>query len=114
MNSDYILRIIEQFIQSLVAIATARKAGNFEQAFHRIQIAGRHYLHSDITAFLNMTPDQLLEHFKFESKYLDTDRCMICADLIYETALICDSKQCEDASVHSKILCLNLFPFNDL
>lgn len=38
MNSDYIIRIIEQFIQAIVAIITARKAGNYEQAFIRFKM----------------------------------------------------------------------------
>jgi len=109
MNSDYIIRIIEQFIQAIVAIVMARKAGNYEQAFHQIQNASQRYLKADITALLNKTPDQLLEHFKVESKYIDTEQCVICADLIYEIALICDAKQSEDASIHSKMLCLNLY-----
>lgn len=109
MNSDYIIRIIEQFIQAIVAIVTARKAGNYEQAFHQIQIASQRYLKTDITALLNKTPDQLLEHFKVGAKYLDTEQCVICADLIYEIALICESKQNEDTFTHSKMLCLNLY-----
>jgi hypothetical protein len=36
MNSGYIIRIIEQFIQAIVAIVKARKAGNYEEAFHQI------------------------------------------------------------------------------
>lgn len=109
MNSDYIIRIIEQFIQAIVAIVTARKAGNYEQAFRQIQNASQRYLKTDIKTLLNKTPDQLLEHFKVGSKYLDTEQCVICADLIYEIALICDSKQSEDVSIHSKMLCLNLY-----
>ena len=109
MNSDYIIRIIEQFIQAIVAIITARKAGNYEQAFHQIQNASQRYLNTDISVFLNMTPEQLLEHFKRGSKHLDTEQGIFCADLLYETALICESKQIEDSSVRLKILCLHLY-----
>lgn len=109
MNSDYIIRIIEQFIQALVAIVKARKAENYEEAFHQIQNASQRYLHTDISAFLNKTPEQLLEHFKGGTKYFDAEQCIICADLLYETALICEAKQSEDLSLHSKIWCLHLY-----
>lgn len=109
MNSDYIIRIIEQFIQAIVAIVRARKAGNYEEAFHQIQNASQRYLHTDIASFLNKTPEQLLEHFKGGGKHLDAEQCIVCADLLYETALICESKQCEDLSLHSKISCLHLY-----
>jgi len=109
MNSDYIIRIIEQFIQAIVAIITARKAGNYEQAFHQIQNASQRYLNTDISVFLNKTPEQLLEYFGGGSKHFDTEQCIFCADLLYETALICEAKQIEDLSVHAKILCLYLY-----
>lgn len=109
MNSDYIIRIIEQFIQTIVAIVKARKAGNYEEAFHQIQNASQRYLHTDISSFLNKTPDQLLEHFKSGTKYFDAEQCIFCADLLYEIALICEAKQCEDLSLHSKLLSLHLY-----
>src|SRR5271166_3596111 len=105
MNSDYIIRIIEQFIQAIVAIVKARKAGNYEEAFHQIQNASQLYLQADIITLLNKTPEQLLEHFKSGTKYFDAEQCVVCSDLLYETALICESKQCEDLSLHTKILC---------
>lgn len=56
-----------------------------------------------------MTPEQLLEHFRRGSKHLDTEQGIFCADLLYETALICEAKQIEDSSVRLKILCLQLY-----
>lgn len=109
MNSDYIIRIIEQFIQAIVAIVKARKAGNYEEAFHQIQNASQRYLNTDISAFLNKTPKQLLEHFKCGTKYFDTEQCIFCGDLLFETALICEAKQSEDLSLLAKILCLHLY-----
>lgn len=109
MNRDYIMRIIEQFVQALLAIVKARKARNCEEAFHQIQDASNRYLYSDISIFLKMSPEQLWEHFKDGGKYSDTEQCIICAELIYETALIFESKQCVDLSFHSKILSLYLY-----
>ncbi len=109
MNRDYILRIIEQFVQALVAIITARKAEHYEEALHQIQNASQRYLQTDMTVLLEMSPDQILEHFKGGTKYLDTERAIVCADLIYEMALICEAKQYEDLSEKSRLLCLNLY-----
>lgn len=64
MNSD-IIRIIEQFIQAIVAIVSARRAGNYEEAFHQIQNASQRYLNTNISLFLNKTPEQLLEDMLF-------------------------------------------------
>jgi hypothetical protein len=36
MQSDYIMRIIEQFMQAIVAIAQRRKAGNYQEALVHI------------------------------------------------------------------------------
>lgn len=109
MNSDYIIRVIEQFVQTILAIVKARKAGNYEEAFHQIQKASRRYLDADISLFLSKTPEQLLGHFKGNRQDFDTEECILCADLLYETALICEDKNCEGLSLRSKILCLNLY-----
>jgi hypothetical protein len=109
MNRDYIMRIIEQFVQALLAIIKARKAKNYEEAFHQIQHASQRYLHTDIVIFLKMSPEHLWEHFKDDSKYSDVEQCIICAELLYETALIFESKQCLDLSIHSKLLSLYLY-----
>lgn len=109
MNRDYIMRIIEQFVQALLAIIRARKAKNYEEAFHQIQNASQRFLHKDIVTFLKMSPEELLEHFKKGCKYIDVEQCIICAELLYETALIFESKQRVDLSLSSKILSLHLY-----
>lgn len=109
MNRDYIMRIIEQFVQALLMIIKARKAENYEEAFHRIKNASQRYLYTDIGAFLKMTPEQLWEHFKDGGKYSDLEQCIICAELLYETALILESRQYESLSLQSKILSLYLY-----
>lgn len=108
MNKDYIMRMIEQFVQALVAIVTARKAENYEQAFHQIQNASLRFLKADIAALLNKTPDELIEYFTVGST-CDSEQSVICADLIYETALICESTQSDNVSIHFKMLSLNLY-----
>lgn len=109
LNSDYILRIIEQFIQAIASIISSRKAGNYDEAFHQIQNASQRFLNTDISYFLKKTPEELLEHFRSNSKQLDTEQCIFCADLLFETAMIFESKKIEEFSLHSKILCLHLY-----
>lgn len=109
MTRDYILRIIEQFTQALLEIVRARKAKNYEQAFQLIQTSSQRYLFTDIDKFLTMTPDQLLKHFKQDKKNLDAEKCMMCAELLYETGLVCESNQRLDLSLLAKILSFHLY-----
>ncbi len=105
---DYIMRMIEQFIQSLVSIIAARKAGKYEEALEYIYLNSQKYLETDISNLITKNPDELLNYFR-KGKKLDTDRCLICADLIYEIALISDASQPLAASRRLKILSLHLY-----
>ncbi|MBA3236875.1 MAG: hypothetical protein H0T62_00805 [Parachlamydiaceae bacterium] len=109
MHRDYIMRIMEQFIQAVLAIVMARKAKNFEEAFYQIQNASQRYLLTDIADFLKMSPEKLLEHFKENGKYIDIEQCIMCAELLYETALIGDALKQKDLSRISKILSFHLY-----
>lgn len=109
MHPDYIMRMIEQFMQALISIIRARKAENYEEAFHQIQNASKRYLNKDIVEFLKMNHDEVLGHFKYDGKNIDADQCIICADLLYETALVCKSERREDLSIQAKISALNLY-----
>ena len=109
MQRDYILRIIEQFIQALAAIIKSRRSGNYEEAFTLIQNAARYYLDRDINELLACSPDQLLEHFADDRQRIDTEKCMICSDLLHELASICVAKGHVEASLRLKVMCLNLY-----
>lgn len=109
MNSDYIMRMIEQFVRALAAIIRSRKAENYEEAVILIQNASQLYLNADILTLMKYSPDQLLNHFKSSDKDIDAERCLICAGLLYELALITEASQNVDASLHLKILSLNLY-----
>jgi hypothetical protein len=109
MQKDYILRIIEQFVQALVSIMSSRKDGRYEEALGQIDTASRKYLNSEISFFLDLTPDQLVEYFKGNSSHIDTERGIICADLLYELALICEEKRSLNESLSLKIMSLNLY-----
>lgn len=103
------MRIIEQFVQALLSIIRARKAGNHDEALMHIEKAGRLYLDADFSQLLTYSPTKLLNHFRNHKGELDVERCLICADLIYEIALISDAQQYDGASTRLKILCLHLY-----
>jgi hypothetical protein len=107
-SNDYIMRIIQQFIQALLAIIRARKADNHEQAWQLIQAASRRYLDTEILILLKYSPEQLLEHFKNDG-YLDTEKCIFCAELFYELALSSESMNFKEAAERLKTHCLYLF-----
>ncbi len=109
MQKDYILRIIEQFVQAIVSIIDLRKAGKSEEALEKIMKASQNYLGEDISFFLQFTPDSIVEYFKGNSKHLDAENCIICADLIHELALICDDNKNFQEGHYLKSLCLNLY-----
>lgn len=108
MNSDYIMRIIEQFVKALAAIIRARKAGQHEEAFRQIQITSQDYLKTDILSLLHCSAEECLSRFRTGNE-IDSERCVICADLLYELALIFDAKQLSADALRLKKLSLQLY-----
>jgi hypothetical protein len=106
---DYIMRIIEQFVQAIVAIVRRRKAGEYKEARELVRTTGRHLLRTDIDLLLLHDPDQILDHFKDFSHHLETEKCVLAADLFHELALIEESQQQPAAALRLKILCLHLY-----
>lgn len=104
MQKDYVMRIIEQFVQALLSILHARKAGKFDEAIKEIRNAGRYYLKTDLSLILYFNPDQLINHFKD-----DHERAIMCAELLHELAFVNLAQKNEEEAVRLKILCLNLF-----
>lgn len=104
MQKDYIMRIIEQFVQALLSIFKARKAGKYDEALKEIRNAGRYYLKSDLSLLQHYSPTQILNHFKD-----DNERAIMCAELLYELALVNQAQQNEEESIRLKILCLHLY-----
>ncbi len=94
MQNDYIMRVIEQFVQALMLIAQKRKEGNYKEAIEAVKMASRHYLRTDVdTLFWTHTPDQVVDSFKDFTDHLDTERCVLFADLLYELVLIYEAEQ---------------------
>lgn len=108
MHSDYFLRMIERFSQILASIKRARKEKNYPEALQQIQTNCQIFLNEDISSFLKYEPKQLVDHFK-NNQILDSEKAIICADLIYELALICQEQQILDASLLFKEKALNLY-----
>lgn len=109
MHSDYIMRMIEQFAHALASIIRSRKAGNQEQAIRHIESASQKFLNTDLSFFLQCNSKQLLEHFQDASGQLDTDRSIVCAELLAELSLICQDQQINNAVNHLNMLSLNLY-----
>ncbi len=108
-QKDYIMRIVEQFVKLLLSIISFRKSGNFEKAMEDIQTASKCFLKTDLSLLLYYDPEQLLDHFRNYLNELDSEKCIFCADLLYEYALICEAKQQNDEALRLKIACLHLF-----
>lgn len=109
MNSDYIIRIIEQFVKALAGIIRLRKEGHHEEAYQEIQKVSQKFLDMDIANLLKKSPEQLLERFRNEYNQIDADRAILCADLLYELALLSQAQHYEDVSLKIKKMCLYLY-----
>lgn len=117
-QKDYILRMIEQFFDAMAKIVHSRLHGNVDKAWEQIQAGSQKYLNSDITFFLQLTPSQLLAHFKKDSSQLDAEKAIVCADLLLEVFALCNTgidKAKVDHSkealklTHIQVLALNLY-----
>jgi len=108
-NSDYIMRMIEQFARALASIITARKAQQHEEAFVQIQHASQLYLESDVLELIKLSPKGIIEKFRGRSGRVDVEKCVVCADLLYEMALISEAKGITELSDHIKMQCLYLY-----
>lgn len=108
MPRDYILRMIQQFIDALIGIVSARKAKKYEEAFVMVQTAGQRYLKMDVLAYLNMEPEDVLELFR-EDKHIMVDKCVFCADLLNELSLICREIKADEIAKRARALSLFLY-----
>jgi hypothetical protein len=109
MESDYVMRLIKQFVEALASIIHSRKAGRYEQALEQIQLASLKFLNTDISFFFQYSPDQLLEYFNQNTSCMDTENCIVCADLLYELAMISEEKGMDNESLQLRTMALNLY-----
>ena len=106
MHQDYIMRIVEQFVQAILAIRKLRIAGKEAEAREQIQIAARSLFRADLDLLLLYNHEHRLDYFSDLSGRLDTEKCVLGADLFYELALVEEGKA---NAFHLKKLCLYLY-----
>lgn len=109
MQKDYIMRIVEQFVQAILAIMRHRKNGEYKEARKQVQTAARYLLKIDIDLLLLFNNDYILDHFKDFTNRLDTEKCVSGADLFHELALIEEAEHQMAIAQRLKILCLYLY-----
>ncbi len=109
MHKDYIMRIVEHFVKALAAIVSSRKAENYDEASEQIKMASRFYLQTDLSLLLYCPPEQLLEHFRTYTKEIDTEKCVLCADLLLEQAFVNEAKKYDEEALRLKISSLYLY-----
>lgn len=109
MQKDYIMRIIEQFVQAILSIMRRRKAEDYKEARELVRTTGRYLLRMDIDLLLLYDPDQILDHFKDFANRLETEKCVLSADLFHELALIEEAEKQPAAALRLKVLCLHLY-----
>ena len=109
MHQDYIMRIVEQFVQALLAIMRRRKNGEYKEAREQVRIAARYLLRTDLELLVLYGNDQILDHFKDFAGRLETEKCVLGADLFHELALIEEAEKNQEAALRLKALCLHLY-----
>lgn len=109
MQKDYFIRMVEQFTQSILSIMHLRKDGENKEAREQVRTAARYFLRMDIDLLLLFTNDYLLDHFRDFTNQLDTEKCVLGADLLQELALIEEAENKKAAAEHLKTICLYLY-----
>lgn len=109
MQQDYIMRIVEQLVQAILAIMQRRKAGEYKEAREQVKTAVRYLLRTDLDLLLLYDNERILDHFKDLADRLETEKCVLGADLFYELALIEEAEQQSASAIRLKELCLYLY-----
>ena len=85
VQTDYIMRIIEQFAAFLWAIVFNKKAQNYDIALEKINEAYNELLHLDGNLVKNSEVNEIIQNNTFRN-ILDKDNIEIIANLLYEEA----------------------------
>jgi hypothetical protein len=109
MQKDYIMRIVEQFVQAILAIMQRRKAGEYKEAREQVRIAARYLLRTDIDLLLLYDNEHIVDHFKDFADRIETEKCILSADLFRELALIEEAEKHSEEALRLRILCLYLY-----
>lgn len=109
MQQDYIMRIVEQLVQAILAIMRRRKDGEYKEAREQVRIAMRYLLRTDLDLLMLYENERILDHFKDITSRYETEKCVLGADLLYELALIEEAEKQSASALRLKELCLHLY-----
>ena len=101
--------MLEQFVQAILAITCRREAGECKEARSQVQTVARDLLRIDIDLLLLFDNDHVLDHFRDFANRLDTEKCVLGADLFLELAFIEEAEHRMAIAERLKILCLYLY-----
>jgi len=106
---DYIMRMIEQFVQAIVSIMRRRKSGEYQEARKEAQVALRYFLKINTDLLFVYDSEQILEFLRDFSGHLETEKCVLTADLLYELALVEEAEKSLQMAIHLKRIALHLY-----
>lgn len=105
---DYIMKIIEQLVEAILVITKLRKKGAYKEAREKIRTSARYLLKTDIDLLLFYEDELILNQFN-NATNLDTEKCILIADLFYELALIEEAENKHAEALRLKMLCMYLY-----
>jgi len=100
---DYIMRIIEQFVQAIESIMRRRKAGEYQEARKEAHSALRYFLRMNTDLLFLYDREQVLGFLMDSTDRIDIEKCVLTADVLYELALVEESERKVETALHLKI-----------
>lgn len=109
MQKDYIMRIVEQFAQAILGIISRRQAGQYQEARKQIHTTARHLLRMKIDSLHFLSLAQVLDLFRDFTNRLDTEKCVLCADLLRQLACVEEAENHKEIAQRLKVYSLYLY-----
>lgn len=106
---DYIMRMIEQFVQAIASVMLRRKAGEYHAARKEAQTALRYFLKINTDLLFVYDSSQILNFLKDFSDSIEPEKCVVTADLFYELALVEEAEKNLEMAIHLKKTALHLY-----
>jgi len=94
-RKDYLMRLIEQFIQTLLQVLFKIKSGQITGATESLEVIYTSYLGLSRDAVAAMSDRQILALFGGEDR-IGSDKCIMLAELFYAETLLLPSGASED------------------
>jgi tetratricopeptide (TPR) repeat protein len=108
IHRDYIMRMIAQFVKVLIKLLRLKESKEYETALATIGQTF-HQFFGLSSEFINSAPVGELIALLKVGDILDTDKCVILADLLKEEAEVYEARNNLDESYHRYLKSLNLF-----